>query len=132
MSEDRLHERWREPVIPLAIRDDYDTISLDAGRPTLDVQMRFKPSDIERIRLGYVCIDCLEPHEHAFPESCGLCGFPMREFQREDFDRKFKGLERDPRAVTIEAGLNRVDDNHERNFYELKNGIVVPRTVKGS
>jgi len=132
MSEDTLHERWREPVIPLAVRDDYDNVTIETGRPTLDVQMRFKAKDIERMRLGYVCLDCLEPHEHPFPENCGLCGYPMREFQQLDFTRKFKGVERDPRAVSIEAGLERVDDNHERNFYESTHGILVPRSMKGS
>lgn len=125
-----MSERWREPVIPLAVRDDTSTITMDTGRPTYELEMRFKASDINRFRLGYVCLNCLEPHEHPFPVACELCSYPMRERQPTDFLEKFKGLERDPKAVQIEEGLDRVDDTHERNFYESTHGILVPKGTK--
>lgn len=128
---DRLVERWRQPVIPLAVRDDETTVTTELGRPTLDLQARFRMDDIHRFRLGYACLNCWEPHETPFPEACTLCGYPMRERQGSDFSLKFQGLERDPKALAIEKGLDRVDDNHERNFYESTAGILVPRSVKG-
>lgn len=124
-----MSERWRQPVIPLAVRDDETTVTTETGRPTLDVQMRFRLSDIERMRQGYVCINCLEPHEKPSPVACLLCGYPMRDRQAQDFAAKFKGLERDPKTVAIEQGLERVDDKHERNFYESTHGILIPKGI---
>lgn len=124
-----MNERWRQPVIPLAIRDDETTITTELGRETLDIQARFRISDIQRFASGYCCLDCWEPHETPFPENCSLCGYPMRERQGIDFARKFQGLERDPQALKIEQGLDRLDETHERNFYETTAGILIPKGI---
>lgn len=131
MSDDAVVQRWRKPVKPLAVKDDYDWAAADLGRATLDYSARFSADDKERIRLGYVCINCWEPHEDAFPAKCSLCGFPMREQQREEFEHKFQGVERDPRAVLIEKELDKLDDKHERNYYVTNSGIVVPGGLNG-
>lgn len=123
-------ERWRRPVIPLAVADDDAAVTNELGRTTTNFTARFKPEDIERFRTGYCCLQCWEPHQRPFPKRCSLCGYPMRSEQAFDFQALFVGVERDPKAVRIEEGLDRVDDTHERNFYELKNGIVVPRGVE--
>ena len=130
MSEDRIVQRWRKPVRPMAVKDNYDWASADLGRETMDYSARFSPDDTERIRLGYVCIRCWEPHETPMPESCALCGFPIREEQAAEFHQKFQGEERDPRAVLIEKELDRVDDKHERNYHVTKTGIVIPKQVR--
>jgi hypothetical protein len=64
------------------------------------------------------------------PEKCSLCSYPMRARQDEEFRKAFRGEQRDPRAVRIEEGLDRVDDTHERKFYVVKNGILVPKPLK--
>lgn len=130
MAESEIRRRWSTPVRPLAVKDTYDYATADLGRATLDYAMRLSPDDKERVRLGYVCIKCWEPHDMPFPEACSLCGFPMRDEQPAEFQRVFKGVERDPRASLIEKELDRVDDTHERNFYETKSGIVVPRYLR--
>lgn len=126
---DEVKQRWRVPVRPLAVRDDLGFASADLGRMTGEYTARFSESDIERIRLGYVCIKCWEPHEVSFPERCALCGFPIRDEQRIEFDHKFKGPERNPRAVLIEKELDALDDRHERNFHVTKAGVVIPRRI---
>lgn len=129
MSDNRITRRWAKPVIPLAVTDEPTRATVVNGREVLEVSARFRPDDIERFRLGYVCMNCFEPHETPFPENCSLCGYQMRDKQPAEFERCFKGVERDPRAQRIQEGLDRVDDTHERSFYVVKNGIVVPRTV---
>jgi len=109
------------------VKDTVEWAAADLGRATLDYAARFSQEDIERIRLGYVCINCWEPHESPFPEACALCGFPMREEQSAAFQEKFKGVERDPRSVLIERELDALDDRHERRFHTTKAGIVVPK-----
>lgn len=129
MSDDAIKQRWRKPSTPLATADVHDVATADLGRATLEHTERWSPDEIERRRLGYVCIKCWEPHEAPFPEACALCGFPMRERQAEEFDRIFRGVQRDPKAALIERELDRIDDVHERRYYETNSGIVIPRGV---
>jgi hypothetical protein len=129
MSDDQIVQRWRKPVTPLAVADTVEWANADLGRATLDYRARFTPEQIERFRLGYVCLTCWEPHESPFPERCAVCGYQMRARQGDDFAAKFQGVERDPRSELIERELDKLDDKHERNFYETKSGIVVPRGV---
>lgn len=126
---DEITQRWRKPVKPLAVDDTWDWASAELGRPTLDYKIRFSEEDTERIRLGYVCIQCWEPHETPMPEKCALCGYAIRERQSAEFSQKFEGVERDPRAELIQKGLDRVDDTHERRFHTTKTGIVVPSSA---
>ena len=123
-------QRWRKPAKVLAVKDTVEWATADLGRPTLDYEARFDQDTIDRFRLGYMCMECLEPHESPLPERCSLCGYEMKERQAADFARKFKGVERDPRAKLIEKELDALDDRHERRFHETKTGIVIPN--KGS
>lgn len=121
--------RWAKPVVPLHISAEDTHYTIVNGRETLEISGRFSKDDIERFRLGYCCINCWEPHESPMPERCSLCSFKMRKHQRAVFNETFAGVQRDPRAVRIEEGLDRVDDTHERRFYETNSGIIVPRTL---
>lgn len=127
--QDHIAQRWRKPVRPLAVTDEPTKITVVNGRETQEVSTRLRPEDVDRIRLGYVCIHCWEPHESPFPENCSLCQYPMRDEQQKEFERCFGGTQRDPRAVRIEEGLDRVDDTHERRFHKTKTGIIVPRIL---
>lgn len=113
----------------LSVEDTVNYATAELGRPTLDYKARFDPESIERFRLGYVCLACMEPHESPFPERCSLCGYEMQERQLHDFSAKYQGTERDPRAALIERELDRVDDVHERRFYETNSGIVIPKGI---
>lgn len=115
----------------LAVKDTVDFATADLGRATLDYEARFPPEQIERFRLGYVCLECWEPHETPFPERCSLCGYEIKACQGDDFARKFKGVERDPRAELIEKELDALDDRHERRFHTTKTGLVVPKSLNG-
>lgn len=122
-------QRWRKPVKALSVSDTHEWASAELGRAALDYQARFSQSDIERFRLGYACIRCWEPQESAFPYNCALCGYQMKADQPAEFHQKFQGIQRDPRATLIRSELDKLDDKHERNFYENKNGIVIPRGI---
>ena len=101
-------ERWREWTPPLLIEDVDQGIWLPGGRRLIQPRFTWPPQVIERLRAGYLCINCLEPHEQAWPVNCTLCGFPMRseqaayfakeyggerELKRRDWDEELDGLE---------------------------------------
>lgn len=129
MTEDRIVERWRKPAVPMQVADDPSMIDDGVGRFTQGIKFRLHPDDVERVRTGYVCMNCLEPHEAAWPPRCSVCGYPIRTQQPTDFQEAFGGVERDRKAQNIREGLDRVDDTHERRFHTTKTGIIVPTTI---
>lgn len=80
-------ERWAEPVNRVDVEE--------AGKSFIYKGIHYNvptyiltPRQVERVRLGYVCINCLEQHPVPYPEKCHVCPFPMREIQ----DRVFEGM----------------------------------------
>jgi hypothetical protein len=98
-------ERWRKPVLLVGIESSLDTMTIGT-RVYRDYEYIMKREDWDRIREGYVCIQCFEPHETPFPERCPLCGTTARE-QRERIPQEFSGetLDLDPRYEDEEAQL---------------------------
>lgn len=87
-------ERWRKPVVPLDISQaDNEGILLPDGRVFRQPVLALKPEDIDRIRLGYVCVKCFEPFERAWPELCPVCGCHVRRDQAAYFAREYGGAQ---------------------------------------
>jgi hypothetical protein len=86
-----LAERWRQWQSPLAIEPADQGILLPDGRLLAHPQIAWPEETIERFRAGYKCVNCLEPQEHAWPERCSLCGYPMRTEQTRFFAHEFGG-----------------------------------------
>lgn len=124
-------ERWRRPVIPIAIEEDVDRVKIEDGRTYMHYEYSLRPDDVERIRLGYVCanVPCFEPHETPFPEQCNVCGFPMRELQLIRFRREFVGDRWVGPADTIEDELDRMTDQYQRSKHKPGSSIWTPRGV---
>ena len=91
------------------------------------------PETTERVRLGYLCLDCMEPHEESFPENCSLCGFPMRSMQIFEFARRYKGEERLKGSGIAEEEAWMIEESARRRFAKemSKGGIIVPRGFDG-
>lgn len=89
-------ERWRKPATVLEIETSRQRTQTWVGDPRgemEDYDLTLDEESTERVRLGYLCIDCLEPQETPFPEACSLCGYPMRSQQAEHFARTYRGIE---------------------------------------
>ena len=85
-------ERWRRPARVLDIQQSpTQGLWLPDGRVQGEVEIAFDPETIERMRAGYMCVKCLEPFEHSWPERCPVCGSPVREKQAEHFAREYAG-----------------------------------------
>jgi hypothetical protein len=102
-------ERWAKPVIPLG----YEEVgrSLTYGGQRWDFrQFILSNDDVERIRLGYVCIHCLEQHERNHPERCSLCGFPIRSIQDEVFEKFYEGDQPVGPSTTLAEEMERAQE----------------------
>lgn len=93
--------RWAKPVIPIGV-EEVGKVLMYEGERWHFVQFILEHDDVERIRLGYVCIHCLEPHEHPYPARCEHCRLPMRELQDLVFERFYEGELEEPRTTLIE------------------------------
>ncbi len=78
---------WHVPVV----ETDPNFVEITPDGPREGIRMAFCDDDIEMFRQGYKCIDCLELLDQAFPESCFVCGFPVKEEQAEVFSERFAG-----------------------------------------
>lgn len=85
-------ERWA--VMPKVYDVEDRAHKLRIGERTWDIPVFLLDQDgIDRIRLGYICIACLERHPVPYPERCALdaCSFPIRAHQDEVFERLYLG-----------------------------------------
>lgn len=82
----------RRPALPIAVDQDTTRIRIDTrtGERLEELEAVYTEYDLGRIRAGYCCIECGEPHEQAFPVRC-VCGFPMRDLQARVFGEQFGG-----------------------------------------
>jgi len=135
-------ERWRQPVIPLNVEEDpYTIVDFGDGVARRDVTYTLTEEDTERVRLGYVCLQCLEPHERPFPERCSDCGYPMKERQPRDFERNYEGNVRmDLGARRIKERLAALEEEARRPAASIlvpgtplpksDGGVILPKGVK--
>jgi len=128
-------ERWREPVIPIAIEEEPTQVVVidqktgeQERRIMRDYQFVLKDEDVERIRTGYVCIWCQEPFEVPFPEHCSLCGFACRERQADLFATQYRGQEAP--QPSFRDKLAALDEQDERKAHVPGSSIWLPNTYK--
>lgn len=131
-------ERWRKPVIPIAVEDDPHTITHDGNVLRSGYNATFDEETIERFRVGRVCMRCWEPQEEAFPEHCGLCKYPMGELQARDFEREFEGEKWIGPRTTLADEYERMLENGKRKRHTpggqilTSSGILLPPGVTDS
>lgn len=125
-------ERWRRPIAIHAINEDEHT----GVRYSKDenwyrgIRIVTDEDGYNRLRHGYVCIQCYEPHEQPMPETCSLCGFEMERLQRQVFVNEFLGEEHIGPSTSLADELERLDFEAEKMKWERDptNGILVPRS----
>jgi len=105
-----LAERWRRWEAPIRIDQVNQALWLPDGRVLGEAEITWSPEQIERFRLGRKCANCLEPQEHAWPERCSLCGYPMRTHQAEFFAREFGGEGYVHRGPDLGEEMERLDE----------------------
>jgi hypothetical protein len=123
-------ERWRQPVKIEAIEPDLENVMTIAGRRYGNENVILSSrEDFDRIREGYVCVQCFEPHETPFPEECSLCGFPMRQRQAGRIEHTFKGEEWVGPRESLEDELERLAETDDRRKHEPGSTILLPPGV---
>lgn len=118
-------DRWRQPVRLVGIESSTDTMKI-GDRVYRDYEYLITRDDWERIRTGYVCIQCFEPHEQAFPKQCSVCGLARSEHQAR-IGHEYAGTIVLPDDLDDE--IENIAEQNERRMYRPQSSIVLPRGV---
>lgn len=123
-------ERWRRPVKIEAIEPDPDNVMTIGDRQYRNYDVTLAThADFDRIRLGYVCVQCFEAHEHPFPVRCSVCGFEMARLQNGRVQQAYKGEKwLGPRESLLDE-LERMDEDDDRKKHRPGSRILLPRGV---
>jgi hypothetical protein len=91
-------------VIPVGIEESTDElVFFEDGRPPRSpVHVMLSEFDMGRLRAGYICLQCKEDLDTAFPDECPVCHYRMAARQAEDFATQFKGTTHVGPSTTIE------------------------------
>lgn len=118
-------ERWRKPVRFLVVGPAEGTMTV-GDRKYHETELAVGEEDWERIRTGYVCPQCMEPHERPFPKQCGVCGL-ARNAQQQQIAHMFQGVI--PEGESLSDELARLDIENERKKHRPGSSVVLPRGV---
>ena len=129
---DTLERRWAKPVRPVAVENSTDIIIEEDGTPRQDVEVTFRPDDVERFRTGHACLRCWEALETAFPERCPVCQYHVRDYQADDFEQHFGGSRWVGPTTSMSEELDRLDWQHDERMWRKHGGkgILLPRGVR--
>ena len=122
-------ERWRRPLKVYKVEEDANSADMIAGEWHRGIRFTLDAESLARLRAGYACLMCLEPHEQPFPDACSLCGYAIAARQTKDMEIEFAGLEHVGPATTMADELARLDDTHERRIWTPGHSITVPAGV---
>lgn len=116
----RKRRSWRDGVRMEAVIEDPVQIVQVGGRWMNDVKVALAPEQVERIRQGYVCIECLEPQETPFPEQCSAfwCKYPIRDKQPAEFQERFAGEVKAGASTTLREDFDRLEEEATRRKHD--------------
>jgi hypothetical protein len=110
-----LTERWRQPAKIAAVEEDPERIYHDGNVYRRQIDVTYDGDSYARMRLGYLCMRCMEPQESPFPHACSLCGYSMNDLQLRDLAEEFTGVKQVGPSTTIDEEVERL---RERKQFE--------------
>lgn len=122
-------ERWRRPLKVYKVEEDANSADMISGEWYRGFRFTLDDEGFARLKAGYACLMCLEPHEHPFPEACSLCGYSIGARQTQDMEIEFAGSEHVGPSTTMNEELARLDETHERRIWLPGSSISVPSGV---
>ncbi len=124
---------WHQKTPYAGVKDDPNELIIENGNVYQGVNKTLTAEAVEQVRTGFRCIRCEEPQINgAWPDKCGLCGFPIKAEQMKLFEKAFKGEEWVGSTINWRSEMDRLDDELERdNWAESPtSGIIIPRSVR--
>lgn len=122
------------PVIARAVdNDEQHVIIRPDGQEVAAALMAFEEHDMGRMRAGYICVNCYEDLDTAFPDHCPVCRFPMAARQAERLAKEFVGTTRVGPSTTLDEEREIMNEMRARRRAEEQGiwtpSITVPRGI---
>src|SRR5438128_2438691 len=76
-DQEQIVRRWNAPPQWGYLKENPNELVALGGELRGGIEEGLTYETFQRIKLGYMCLICKEPHEKPFPELCALCRFPM-------------------------------------------------------
>lgn len=118
------------PIVPDYTDTDVGSFQvMPDGRRMERTLFGLTEEQVGRIRAGYVCLQCLEDHDVAFPDACVVCRYPMRERQTADFQQDYRGEIKFGPSTTIDDEYGIAEEMIQRDAYDKarKLGLILPK-----
>ena len=118
-----------EPIIAQVDIDVDSFTRLADGRNVQGHIFGLTEEQVERVRLGYICIKCLEALDSAFPDFCPVCKFPMNKHQMEEYAKTYRGDIKFGPSTTIEEEYAIAEETIAREAYDKARdlGLILPK-----
>lgn len=111
--------------IPIELVESTEhTMILYDGREVSPMIKVIPEEELPAMRAGYICAQCIEELDMAFPEHCPVCNFPMRELQAEYLGRMYVGNKQVGPSTTLADEALHMQELRQRQAREL--GIWTP------
>lgn len=123
-----IRERWAEPPKVFAVEQRSRLVQIGRNFWECPFVIFETIEDADRVRLGYVCISCLQCHEEPWPEFCDLdtCRFPIRAMQARVFADMWEGEIPVGPSTTLAEEWERAKDEVQRKRHDPHSSIWVP------
>lgn len=97
------------PIPKFFAEDSTDEVQNIGGEWRRGIHVTTTEENIERMAQGYACLNCMQgfapgpPLKEAYPSVCPLpgCGYEIGKYQRYDFNRKFRGHDREVADIWV-------------------------------
>jgi len=129
---DRVARPTGRPVIPRMVDEDPDHVTVRAGGQLARAPLvALEEYDMNRLKAGYICIQCLEDLDISLPTQCPICKFPMAERQQEKLMKEYVGNVRVGPSTTLEEEREIMIELRKKEAVDAGRmwtpSIVVPR-----
>ena len=114
---------WNEILLDVSVHPSR-SFQLEDGRMMPDAIFVVTDKAKERLRLGYMCCNCLEQFEQSFPERCRVCWFPVRAEQGWLLQKQ---MYTDYGVVSPGIPLDRERAEMERSLHVVRPAMKIPK-----
>lgn len=126
--------QWNQPR---DVRESQNERFWDGQRMVARIDWYLEPEDVELIREGRKCLNCMEVFRNsdgtslAWPTVC-ICGYEVAKYQSRDLGAEYMGEHRvGPRTSDTEE-IDRMEYERQSKIWTPGSSVSVPRSVRGS
>jgi hypothetical protein len=126
---------WNQP---LDVRESKEEVFWDGQRYAARIDWHLLPEDIEMIREGRKCVNCMEVFKTgdglsvAWPTVCPVCNFPVAQRQAEVLNQEYMGEVRVGPTSSDTDEIDRMEYERASGLWTPGSSIAVPRGPGGS